>query len=114
MRASTFVATDTAAAAAAAYLLYRRGRRAREAGTPNESAAERDARLRHALTPLEKGITIFWAGESPCARRVLITLREKGLAYKSCVISLLHGEQRHPAFLAVNPQGKVPVLVCSA
>ena len=54
---------------------------------------------------------VYWAGESPCARRVLITLREKGLEYKSCVVSLLHGEQRHPTFLAANPQGKVPVLI---
>ena len=101
------VATGVAAAGGAICWLYLRGRRYR---THEEGAAARDARLTRALQPAD-GLTVYWAGESPCARRVLVTLREKGLPYRSCVISLLHGEQRHPSFLAINPQGKVPVLV---
>lgn len=105
-------AAVAAVALAWAYLIHRRQRGARAKGTILETAGERDARLKEALRPLEKGLTVYFAGESPCARRVLWALREKGLEYKSCVVSLVHGEQRHPAFLALNPQGKVPILVC--
>ena len=45
-----------------------------------------------------------------CARRVWVTLLEKGVAFEGVVVNLLQGEQRHPAFLALNPQGKVPAL----
>lgn len=50
----------------------------------------------------------YW--RSSAAYRVRIALNLKGLAYESADTSLLHGEQRDPAYLARNPQGLVPML----
>lgn len=50
----------------------------------------------------------YW--RSSAAYRVRIALNLKGLAYESVDTSLLHGEQRDPAYLARNPQGLVPML----
>ena len=49
---------------------------------------------------------------SSAAYRVRITLNLKGIAYESLPRHLSRGggEQRQPAFLALNPQGLVPVL----
>ena len=38
-------------------------------------------------------------------------LAELGLEYESVSVDLVQGEQHKPAFLALNPYGKVPVLV---
>lgn len=38
-------------------------------------------------------------------------LAELGLDYESVIVDLVRGEQRQPWFLAINPCGKVPVLV---
>ena len=43
--------------------------------------------------------------------RVHWLLREVGVEYESVSVDLCKGEQRSPAFLAVNPYGKLPVLV---
>lgn len=43
--------------------------------------------------------------------RVHWLLREIGVEYESVSVDLCKGEQRSPAFLAVNPYGKLPVLV---
>ncbi len=42
--------------------------------------------------------------------RVRIALNMKGLAYDYLTYRLLKGEQRAPAYLALNPQGGVPAL----
>jgi glutathione S-transferase len=47
---------------------------------------------------------------SPRVRKVRIVLAEKGLQYEKVNIDLLKGEQKKPAYLAINPQGKVPTL----
>jgi glutathione S-transferase len=47
---------------------------------------------------------------SPCARRVRITLIEKGLGWRSRPIDLEHMEQKSPWYLALNPNGIVPTL----
>ncbi len=39
------------------------------------------------------------------------TLAELGVPYEYVPVDLAGGEQRHPNFLALNPHGKVPVLV---
>lgn len=50
----------------------------------------------------------YW--RSSAAYRVRIALNLKGLAYEAVDTSLLAGEQRDPAYLALNPQGLVPML----
>jgi maleylacetoacetate isomerase len=47
---------------------------------------------------------------SSAAYRVRIALNLKELAYESMPIDLLKKEQGAPAYLAVNPQGRVPAL----
>ncbi len=42
--------------------------------------------------------------------RVRWTLEEAGAAYEYVPVDLFNGGARTPAFLAINPQGKVPVL----
>jgi GST-like protein len=44
------------------------------------------------------------------AQRVLIMLEECGLPYRLHRVDLTKGEQRSPAFLALNPVGAIPVL----
>jgi glutathione S-transferase len=43
--------------------------------------------------------------------RVRWTLQELGVAFESIPVNLVAGEHRRPAFLKINPAGKVPVLV---
>jgi glutathione S-transferase len=43
--------------------------------------------------------------------RVLWTLRELGVEFEFVNVNLMAGENRRPEFLALNPAGKVPVLV---
>lgn len=50
----------------------------------------------------------YW--RSSAAYRVRIALNWKGLAYEQLAVDLRRGAQRSPEFLAINPQGLVPVL----
>jgi glutathione S-transferase len=47
---------------------------------------------------------------SPNCRKVRAVAYELGVAFESATVDLLRGEQRTPAFLAKNPNGRVPVL----
>ena len=47
---------------------------------------------------------------SPRARKVRITLAAKGLEYEKVPIDITKGEQKTPAYLAMNPYGKIPAL----
>jgi len=47
---------------------------------------------------------------SPNSRKVRIALAEKGLGYEKRLIDISKGEQRSPAYLGLNPHGKVPAL----
>lgn len=56
-------------------------------------------------------ITLYHFWESGNSREVRIVLAEKGLTFESKVLNVMKGETRTPEFLAMNPFGKVPVLV---
>ena len=43
-------------------------------------------------------------------QKVRLALNELGLAHEIVALRLLQGEQRKPEFLALNPNGKAPVL----
>jgi glutathione S-transferase len=43
--------------------------------------------------------------------RALWTLRELGVDFELVIVNLAAGEHRRPEFLAINPAGKLPVLV---
>lgn len=47
---------------------------------------------------------------STSSYRVRIALALKGLAYEAVPVNLLAGEQRQPAYRAIDPQGRVPAL----
>ena len=54
----------------------------------------------------------FYCGSgSPYAWRVWLALEHKALAYELRMMSFSAGDLKQPAFLALNPRGKVPVLV---
>lgn len=56
------------------------------------------------------GLLLYDFGGSPCARRVRISLLEKGLDWDTQTIDLSRLEQRSPEYLAINPNGLVPTL----
>jgi GST-like protein len=53
----------------------------------------------------------FFYYKSPNARKIYIMLEEVGLSYKTLWVDISAGEQFDPAFLAVNPNGKIPAIV---
>lgn len=52
-----------------------------------------------------------YAFATPNSVRVPIALEELGLPYEIEAINVRKGEQKLPAYLAINPNGKVPVIV---
>lgn len=59
----------------------------------------------------EVGIIELYGMISPNVRKVVILLEELELSYRLRHVGVFTGEQFTPAFLALNPLGKVPVLV---
>ncbi|MGC4366941.1 glutathione S-transferase family protein [Hydrogenophaga sp. R2] len=55
-------------------------------------------------------ITLHTAA-TPNGHKVSIALEELGLPYTLKVIDLAAGEQKQPPFLALNPNGRIPVIV---
>ncbi len=55
-------------------------------------------------------IELYWGSGSPFAWRVMLTLEVKGLAYESKLLEFSKGEHKAPAYLQLNPRGKVPAL----
>jgi len=51
----------------------------------------------------------FWP--TPNGQKVSIMLEETGLEYRVHPVDILRGEQFAPAFLALNPNNKIPVIV---
>ncbi|NBD73629.1 glutathione S-transferase [Patescibacteria group bacterium] len=48
---------------------------------------------------------------TPNGRKVSIALEEMGLPYEAHCVDIRKGEQKEPAFLKLNPNGKIPVIV---
>lgn len=57
-------------------------------------------------------IVCYYISGSPPCWTVMLALEAKGLAYEARRLDNGKGEQKGEAFLAVNPRGTVPVLVC--
>ena len=55
-------------------------------------------------------IELYWGSGSPFAWRVMLTLEVKGLTYDSKLLEFSKGEHKTPAYLRLNPRGKVPTL----
>jgi len=55
-------------------------------------------------------IELFWGSGSPFAWRVMLTLEIKKLAYESKLLEFSKSEHKTPAYLQLNPRGKVPTL----
>lgn len=55
----------------------------------------------------------LYAWSTPNSIKVPILLEELGLAYTVKPVNIRQGEQKMPAFLNLNPNGKVPVMVNS-
>ena len=55
-------------------------------------------------------IEVFWGSGSPFAWRVLLALEAKRLSYESHLLEFSRREHQTPAYLALNPRGKVPTL----
>ena len=53
----------------------------------------------------------FYHAPGSSSMAVHIALHEVGATFESRVVSFSRKEQRSPEFLAINPEGKVPVLV---
>ena len=56
-------------------------------------------------------LTLYDFGNSVCCQKVRITMRAKGLDWKSIKVDLFKAEQYDPAYLKLNPKGIVPTLV---
>lgn len=54
---------------------------------------------------------LWWGSGSPFAWRVMLALLVKGVQYRSTLIEFSKRQNETPEFLALNPRGKVPVLV---
>jgi glutathione S-transferase len=55
-------------------------------------------------------IELYWGSGSPFVWRVMLTLEVKGLKYESQLLEFSKGEHKTPAYLRLNPRGKVPTL----
>lgn len=61
--------------------------------------------------PMETNMIEVYAFATPNSVKVPIALEELGLPYKLKAVNVRKGEQKEEAFVALNPNGKVPVLV---
>ena len=59
---------------------------------------------------MSQGHTLYFA-PGTCARVPLIALEEIGQPFEARIVAFMRGDHRSPDFLALNPAGKVPLLV---
>lgn len=58
-----------------------------------------------------QGLHLFHFATSNCSQRVRLMLQEKGVRWESHHVNLAENENATPEFIALNPNGVVPVLV---
>lgn len=68
---------------------------------------------RAAINEEVKSMIQLYGMESPNVTKVLIMLEEIGRPYQYHYVAVMRGEGREPEFLALNPLGRVPVIVDS-
>ena len=56
-------------------------------------------------------LTVYEHNESVCCQKVRIVLSEKAIPHEAINVSFEKREQHKPEFEAINPKGKVPVIV---
>jgi glutathione S-transferase len=56
-------------------------------------------------------LTFYYGSGSPYAWKVWLTLEHKAIPYEFRLLSFDRGDTKAPAFLAVNPRGRVPTIV---
>jgi len=56
-------------------------------------------------------LTLYHGWRSSASRRVRLCLAEKGLAFESRIIDLTRMEHHSPAYLKLNPNGVIPLLI---
>ncbi len=56
-------------------------------------------------------LVLFHGSTSVASAKVRLALAEKGLSFESRLLDLRRGDQKDPAYLALNPAGVVPTLV---
>jgi glutathione S-transferase len=56
-------------------------------------------------------LTFYYGSGSPYAWKVWLALEHKAVPYEFRLLSFDGGDTKAPAFLAVNPRGRVPVIV---
>jgi GST-like protein len=63
------------------------------------------------MVDLEVSMIDLYTWGTPNGQKIPILLEETGLPYTVHPIDLAKGEQHDPAFLAINPNGKIPAIV---
>ena len=53
----------------------------------------------------------LYTAATPNGWKVSVALEEMGLGYTAHAVNLMKGEQKTPEFLAMNPNGRIPVIV---
>jgi len=53
----------------------------------------------------------LYTAPTPNGHKASVTLEELGLAYTTHAVDLSKNEQKTPAFLAINPNGRIPAIV---
>ncbi len=53
----------------------------------------------------------LYTSPTPNGWKASVTLEELGLPYETHAISLMEGEQKKPAFLKLNPNGRIPAII---
>jgi glutathione S-transferase len=56
-------------------------------------------------------LTFYYGAGSPYTWRVWLALEHKAIPHERKVLSFADGDLKQPAFLAVNPRGRVPAIV---